>query len=89
MVPEQPVQQPFIAARYKAARSGASAGNRNRRIDEMANMFSSLFRRSGRRKIYADLLQLDDHLLRDIGLTRTDVHQIMSGRGGKMTRTHE
>ena len=55
----------------------------------MSNVFSSLFRRSGRRKIYADLLRLDDHLLRDIGLTRTDVHQMMSGRGGKVTRSHE
>ena len=55
----------------------------------MANVFSSLFRNSGRRKIYADLLHLDDHLLRDIGLTRNDVHNLMSGRGSKVTRTHE
>ena len=54
----------------------------------MTNMFSSLFRTSGRRKIYADLLHLDDHLLRDIGLTRSDVHDMISGRGSKVTRTH-
>ena len=55
----------------------------------MANVFSSLLRRSGRRKIYADLLQLDDHLLKDIGLARTDLHIIMSGRSTKTVRWHE
>jgi uncharacterized protein YjiS (DUF1127 family) len=55
----------------------------------MANVFSSLIRTAGRRKVYADLLHLDDHLLRDIGLTRSDVHTMMSRRGGKVTRTHE
>ena len=55
----------------------------------MTNMFSSLFRSSGRRKVYADLLHLDDHLLRDIGLTRNDVRKFMAGRGSKVTRTHE
>lgn len=55
----------------------------------MANMFSSMIGRAKRRKIYADLLQLDDHLLRDIGLTRSDVHSYMSGRGSKVVRTHE
>jgi uncharacterized protein YjiS (DUF1127 family) len=55
----------------------------------MANVFSSLFRRSQRRKVYADLLRLDDHLLRDMGLTRHDVHEMMSGRGVKVTRAHE
>ncbi len=55
----------------------------------MANVFSALLRSAGRRKIYADLLQLDDHLLRDIGLTRNDVHNMMSQRGNKVTRTHE
>ena len=54
----------------------------------MTNIFSSLARRAGRRKVYADLLQLDDHLLRDIGLDRSEVHVIMSGRG-KVSRTHE
>jgi uncharacterized protein YjiS (DUF1127 family) len=54
----------------------------------MANAFSSLIRHAGRRKIYADLLQLDDYLLKDIGLTRTDVQHMMSGRN-KVTRAHE
>lgn len=56
----------------------------------MTNLFSSLARRAGRRKIYADLLKLDDHLLRDIGLTRSDVHLMMSGRtAAKAYRAHE
>ena len=44
------------------------------------SMISNLFRRSERRKTYADLMRLDDHLLRDIGLSRGDVHQLMNGR---------
>jgi uncharacterized protein YjiS (DUF1127 family) len=55
----------------------------------MANVLTSLLRRAGRRKVYADLLHLDDHLLKDIGLTRSDVHLLMSGRGSKVNRTHE
>ncbi|HQZ12858.1 MAG TPA: DUF1127 domain-containing protein [Devosia sp.] len=53
----------------------------------MANIFSALVRRPGRRRIYADLMKLDDHLLRDIGFDR-DLTVLMSGRG-KVTRTHE
>ena len=44
------------------------------------SMISSLFRRSERRRTYADLLQLDDHLLRDIGLSRGDLRQMMTSR---------
>jgi hypothetical protein len=55
----------------------------------MANVFSSLLGKSRRKKIYADLLQLDDHLLKDIGLTRSDVHVMMSGRTVKTARWHE
>jgi len=43
-------------------------------------MISNLLRRSERRRTYANLLRLDDHLLRDIGLSRGDVHQLMAGR---------
>lgn len=39
----------------------------------MRNPFAPLLRRSARRKVLTDMLTLDDHLLRDIGLTRTDV----------------
>lgn len=57
----------------------------------MANLFTALLRRgTGRRKVYADLLQLDDHLLRDIGLTRADVHSMLSGSTRSRTvRWHE
>lgn len=55
------------------------------------NLFSSLFRRSEKRRAYGDLLQLDDHLLRDIGLTRSDVHRMMGNRTTHTRghRTHE
>jgi len=55
------------------------------------NLISSLFRRSEKRRTYADLLHLDDHLLRDIGLTRSDIHRMMGGRSAhtKGSRTHE
>lgn len=43
-------------------------------------MLTSLFRRAERRRTVADLMQLDDHLLRDIGLSRGDVHQMARGR---------
>ena len=42
-------------------------------------ILSSLFRRAERRRAYTDLLQLDDHLLRDIGISRSDLHQMMAG----------
>ena len=53
------------------------------------NPFSSFLRRSERRKVYANLLRLDDHLLRDIGVSRSDVHNMIAGRGQKVVRTHE
>ena len=43
------------------------------------NIFASLIRRSERRRAYQSLMQLDDHLLRDIGLQRSDLHQMMTG----------
>jgi uncharacterized protein YjiS (DUF1127 family) len=43
------------------------------------NIISALIRRSQRRRDYTSLLQLDDHLLRDIGINRTDLHQMMHG----------
>ena len=55
----------------------------------MVNVFSSLMRRSQRRKVYADLMRLDDHILRDIGLTRHDVHDMMSRGGRKVNRAYE
>ncbi|MBI4920560.1 MAG: DUF1127 domain-containing protein [Devosia nanyangense] len=58
----------------------------------MTSLFSSLFRRSEKRRAYTNLLQLDDRLLRDIGLSRSDVHQMMDGSRTSHTkgiRSHE
>lgn len=55
-------------------------------------LFTSLFRRAERRRSYTDLLQLDDHLLRDIGVTRSDLHLMMNGARtghGRGNRGHE
>lgn len=52
-------------------------------------MIANLFRRSERRRSYANLLQLDDRLLRDIGLTRGDVRRLMNGRSPSRVLAHE
>ena len=44
------------------------------------SLISSLLERSARRRTFANLMQLDDHLLRDIGLSRGDVRQMMQSR---------
>lgn len=49
------------------------------RKDERMNIFASLRRGAEKRRAYVDLLRLDDHLLRDLGISRTDVHQMMNG----------
>jgi uncharacterized protein YjiS (DUF1127 family) len=72
----------------KPPASGRDQARPGKEVEEMG-IINSLFRTARRRKIYADLLNLDDHLLRDIGLDRTDVHNIVSGRGNKVVRTHE
>jgi uncharacterized protein YjiS (DUF1127 family) len=56
------------------------------------NIIASLLRRAERRRAYGSLLQLDDHLLRDIGLQRSDLHQMVHGSRmahRKAPRTHE
>ena len=50
------------------------------------NLFSSLFRRSEKRRTYASLMQMDDRLLRDIGISRSDLHQMMQGTRTAHTR---
>jgi uncharacterized protein YjiS (DUF1127 family) len=52
------------------------------------NILSSLFRRSEKRRAYADLMQLDDHLLRDIGINRSDLHQMLNGTRTAHTKGH-
>lgn len=57
----------------------------------MTSLLSSLFRRSEKRHTYTELMRLDDRMLRDIGLTRTDLHQMMFSRGSRDRRfpSHE
>jgi uncharacterized protein YjiS (DUF1127 family) len=56
----------------------------------MTNYLTSLFRRTERHRVLGDLLKLDDHLLRDIGLTRTDVALMRAGRrNGNSALAHE
>ena len=43
------------------------------------SFLSSLFRRSEKRRAVTELMYLDDHMLRDIGLSRSDLHMMMSG----------
>jgi uncharacterized protein YjiS (DUF1127 family) len=50
------------------------------------NIIASLLRRAERRRAYVNLLHLDDHLLRDIGISRSDLHQMMNGSRTAQTR---
>ncbi len=43
------------------------------------SLLTSLFRRSEKRRAFTDLLALDDRMLRDIGLNRTDLHLMLAG----------
>ena len=43
------------------------------------NIFTALIQRAKERRAEYDMLRLDDHLLRDIGFTRDDVHRLMAG----------
>jgi uncharacterized protein YjiS (DUF1127 family) len=50
------------------------------------SLLTTLFRRAERRRALADLMSYDDRLLRDIGLTRTELsamryRQASPGRG--------
>ncbi len=44
------------------------------------NIITSLIERSRRQRAYASLRQLDDHLLRDIGLTRGEIGALERGQ---------
>lgn len=58
----------------------------------MTSYLSALFRRSAERKTFSELMKLDDRLLRDIGLTRGDLHTMMSGSRtahARKVRVHE
>jgi uncharacterized protein YjiS (DUF1127 family) len=56
------------------------------------NILASLFRRAQKRRTYTDLTQLDDRLLRDLGISRSDLHQMSAGSRTahrKGNRAHE
>ena len=58
----------------------------------MISLFSSLFRRSEKRRAYTDMLQMDDRMLRDIGVSRSDLHKMMTDSRTAHTtgiRSHE
>ena len=56
----------------------------------MAFSLTSMFRRSERKRVLTDLMKFDDHLLRDIGLTRTDLAVMRAGRHhASPSRGHE
>jgi uncharacterized protein YjiS (DUF1127 family) len=44
------------------------------------SLFSSLRERSAKRRMYNDLMQLDDHLLRDVGLSRENLRAEINAR---------
>lgn len=46
--------------------------------------FNRLRRGAERRKAFTDLMQLDDHLLRDIGVTRAELKQSLRSRGNSI-----
>jgi len=55
----------------------------------MPTFISALLHRSSRRRMYSQLLELDDHLLRDIGLSRADLRAAMVTRSvASLTTVH-
>lgn len=52
-------------------------------------MFRALFKRAERRRVLTDLMKFDDHLLRDIGLTRGDLAMMRAHRYPSPSRGHE
>jgi uncharacterized protein YjiS (DUF1127 family) len=49
----------------------------------------TLFRRAERHRVLTDLMNADDHLLRDIGLTRSDLAEMRANRRPTPSRGHE
>ena len=52
-------------------------------------MFKSLLKHVERRRALTDLMKLDDHMLRDIGLTRADLVLMRNRRIPSPSRGHE
>jgi uncharacterized protein YjiS (DUF1127 family) len=57
-------------------------------MERPMNYFTDLFRRAERNRALSDLLKLDDHLLRDIGISRADIGAMRRGRYNP-NRSHE
>jgi uncharacterized protein YjiS (DUF1127 family) len=55
------------------------------------SFFERLFRRSADRRAYHNLMMMDDRMLRDMGISRSEVVSLMHGRkaGGRGVRNHE
>jgi uncharacterized protein YjiS (DUF1127 family) len=45
----------------------------------VAALFSQIIRVLERRRAVHDLMQLDDYMLSDIGITRADIHRAVDG----------
>ena len=50
---------------------------------------TTLFRRAERKRVLTDLMGFDDRLLRDIGLTRSDIALMRDNRQPSPGRGHE
>ena len=50
---------------------------------------TTLIRRAERKRVLTDLMKFDDHLLRDIGLTRADLAMMRANRHASPSRGHE
>ncbi len=70
------VHGPFEVAAAVQRRSGSPAGDAMRRVGEIAGAFAE-YRRN--RRAACELARLDERMLRDIGLSRTDIALAVSG----------
>ena len=51
-------------------------------------ILASLLNRSHQRRMYRDLLQLDDHLLKDIGFNRYSLREQLAAHKSPVANTH-
>ena len=52
------------------------------------NILSAMLRRSAKRRMYINMMQLDDHLLKDIGLTRAELRTAIVDPQAALTGAH-
>ena len=55
------------------------AGERRKSRHVVSALFSRILRALERRRAVHELMQLDDHVLSDIGITRADIHRAVDG----------